>query len=273
MAIGREDYEERKESRISRYEGKAAKARHEANAQQEKAESLASVIPFGQPILVGHHSEGAHRAHLKKVEGAFRKSFEADGKAAHYLDKAETAKKNHAISGDNPEALELYKKKLAGMLEAQEQMKAVNKAYKAGGWEAVKKSGILSEDTIEKLIADFNRFHFEDKPFAAYALTNNNANIRTVRQKIEALEKLDTREAGGKITFHGGELVENEDANRVQFIFDGKPGEEIRKLLKSYGFRWAPSEGAWQRQRTLNAISVSKRLIPEIEKLAKGDAE
>ncbi|GHV91215.1 hypothetical protein AGMMS50268_17180 [Spirochaetia bacterium] len=270
--IGREDYEERKENRISRYEGRAADARSEADSQHKKAESLASVIPFGQPILVGHHSEGRHRAHLKKVEGAFRKSFEADDKAGYYLDKAETAKKNHAISGDNPEALDLYRKKLAGLQKAQEEMKAINAAFKKGGKDAAKATmeGFgYSEKTMINVL-DTSKWFLQDKPFAPYALTNNNANIRTVKQKIEALEKLDVRESVEKITFQGGELVENEDVNRVQFIFDGKPGEEVRALLKSYGFRWAPSEGAWQRQRTLNAIHVSKRLISQIEELTKG---
>jgi hypothetical protein len=50
-------------------------------------------------------------------------------------------------------------------------------------------------------------------------------------------------------------------------LFDDKPSEEIRELLKYHGFRWAPSEGTWQRQRTMNAINTAKRLVSKIEEL------
>ena len=41
---------------------------------------------------------------------------------------------------------------------------------------------------------------------------------------------------------------ENNEIMRVQFIFPGKPDDETRAMLKENGFRWAPSQGAWQRQ-------------------------
>lgn len=34
----------------------------------------------------------------------------------------------------------------------------------------------------------------------------------------------------------------------VQLVFPGKPSEAVRTILKGYGFRWSPYEGAWQRQ-------------------------
>jgi hypothetical protein len=45
--IGRSDYEEQKENRMSRYEERAAQARKDADARREQAESLARRIPFG----------------------------------------------------------------------------------------------------------------------------------------------------------------------------------------------------------------------------------
>ncbi len=47
---------------------------------------------------------------------------------------------------------------------------------------------------------------------------------------------------------------------RVQFIFDGKPDEETRELLKANGFRWAPSQGAWQRQLTQAGKAAAERV-------------
>ena len=35
----------------------------------------------------------------------------------------------------------------------------------------------------------------------------------------------------------------NQEENRVQILFDGKPDADIRSELKHAGFRWAPSQG------------------------------
>jgi hypothetical protein len=144
MAIGRSDYEERKEHRINRYKEQAQKAGNEFDALFAKAHNAASAIPFGQPILVGHHSEGADRSYWGRIETTHRKSFEAAEKAAYYQDKAETAVTNNAISGDNPDAVNLYREKLAKLETAQEQMKAVNKAFSKGD-DALKALGLTDE--------------------------------------------------------------------------------------------------------------------------------
>ena len=52
----------------------------------------------------------------------------------------------------------------------------------------------------------------------------------------------------------------NREDNRLQVFFDGKPDADTRAELKSSGFRWAPSVGAWQRQLTDNAIRAADRL-------------
>lgn len=60
--------------------------------------------------------------------------------------------------------------------------------------------------------------------------------------------------------FDGGEVKFNIEANRIQIIFDGKPDEDTRSELKSEAFKWAPSQGVWQRQLTDNAIRALKRI-------------
>jgi hypothetical protein len=69
-------------------------------------------------------------------------------------------------------------------------------------------------------------------------------------------------EGGEKETIIAGvRVVENFDENRLQLFFDGKPSEDIRARLKSRGFKWAPSQGAWQRQLNNNARSAVKYAI------------
>ena len=45
---------------------------------------------------------------------------------------------------------------------------------------------------------------------------------------------------------------------RIQLFFEGKPEPEVRDILKSNGFRWAPSVGAWQRQLNNNGKVCSR---------------
>ena len=60
--------------------------------------------------------------------------------------------------------------------------------------------------------------------------------------------------------FPGGEAKINEAENRLQLIFEEKPDADTRQALKSEGFKWAPSQGAWQRQLNQNAIRAAARL-------------
>ena len=52
----------------------------------------------------------------------------------------------------------------------------------------------------------------------------------------------------------------NEAENRLQLIFEEKPDANQRQELKSNGFKWAPSQGAWQRQLNQNAIRAAARI-------------
>lgn len=94
-------------------------------------------------------------------------------------------------------------------------------------------------------------------PYPSYLLTNNNANICRTRQRIEDL-KSQSEYAGW--AFPGGQAEINEGENRLQLFFKEKPSEEQRRELKSNGFKWAPSQGAWQRQLTKNAIYAAGRM-------------
>ena len=68
--------------------------------------------------------------------------------------------------------------------------------------------------------------------------------------------------------FPGFKVIENYDMDRVQFVFPDKPSAEERTMLKGAAFKWAPSQGAWQRQLTNNAINAAKRIIAELTKEA-----
>ena len=256
MSVGRKDYQERKEEKIATYNARAEKASKTANQEWKTASEMGKIIPFGQPILVGHHSEAGHRRLLKRIDAKYKKASEADEKAAYYQNKADNAETNSSISCDDAEAVNLYKKKLEGLETSQERMKAINKAWKQGK-EALNSLGLTDEE-IEKIKSHMPSY--QKSPFPAYSLSNNSAEIRRVKQKLEELNTLDEMKEE-KIKIPGGVLFVNLEINRIQFIFDSIPSEEVRKLLKSHGFKWAPSEKAWQRQRTINAINTTHYLL------------
>ena len=103
-------------------------------------------------------------------------------------------------------------------------------------------------------------FRQSPKPYESFLLSNNNAEIRHLRTRIEELEQRQTAPAQKGWTFNGGKVVINSEGNRVQIIFYDKPDADIRATLKQNGFRWAPSQGAWQRMLNQSGIYAAKQV-------------
>lgn len=173
------------------------------------------------------------------------------------------------LSGDE-RAVELLQEKLDGMVETQELMKAVNAYYRKE--KTLDGCPNLTQEEIEMLKAEMaSSYHWADVPYLPYMLTNNNANIKRTRDRLEGLKKV--KEAGSQETeCEFCKVVENTEIMRLQLIFDGKPEPEVRDILKSNGFRWAPSQGAWQRQLTNNAKYALKCVMKELKKLQEETA-
>lgn len=62
-------------------------------------------------------------------------------------------------------------------------------------------------------------------------------------------------------TYEGARIVDNKDDARVRIYFDGRPKADVANELKRNGWRWAPSEGAWQRQNTNAARFNAKQIM------------
>ena len=257
------DYEAKQEAKKERYKELAEKNRQESERRFDTASEIGRAIPFGQPILVGHHSERGHRADLKRIDNNMRKSVEASDKGAYYERKAKSVGKG-GISSDDPEALSKLRDKLGRMKHNQETMKAANRAIrlkdKAEGDKRLIDLGYKAVDIQNLRTPDC----MGNVGFPSYSLSNNNGNMRRVRQRIEQLE---ARQGEVTETFKHGDidLVYNVEENRVQLLFDGKPAEHIRTKLKSSGFRWSRNNMAWQRQLTNNGKWAAKNVLSYIE--------
>ena len=83
-------FEAKQAARKAQLEAAADRAEDRANAAYGRADMSESAtgIPFGQPILVGHHSEKRHRAAIARSDAAMRKSVDEGKKADALRSKA-----------------------------------------------------------------------------------------------------------------------------------------------------------------------------------------
>ena len=220
-----ESHHKTAEERADRLRERADKAAAEAASRFGTAEEIGKRFEFGQPILVGHHSEKRARRDRERIDTNFRKGFAAADEAKELRRRADAAESSRAVSSDDPDALPKLRARLEELEAAHEKIKA--------------------------------------RPHERYEVTNSGANIRRVKQRIEELGKLQATPT--RSVTHGPVTVE-ENGNRTQLVFPGKPSEDVRRELKHAGFRWSPREGVWQRQRSSGAWY-------EAERIAKAFAE
>lgn len=236
--MSRADYNERKEARIDRYEARALKAQAESDAAFKRSHEMMDAIPFEQPILVGHYSEGRDRRYRDRAWNLLGKGVQAADKAAHYADKAAAAESNNAISSDDPEALDKLDARIAELEAKREAMKLANASYRRDHGAELR----AMTSAYQRSIA---------VPFPAYSLQNIGGNIARLKERRDHIAALEAKAAAGNgraETVGDVRIAEELDDNRTRIYFPDKPADAVRTLLKARGFRWSPTAGAWQRQ-------------------------
>ena len=259
-------YEYKQERRRERLEARAERLRREGQARIDSGMTRLRAIPFGQPILIGHYSEQRDRNYRRKAIAAVDKGFALQKEATDTARRAE-AVGTGGVSSDDPEAVKKLREQLEPLEKLQAVMVAANKVvrrFKEPSAEAI--AAAVAAGVPERKAAELWQPDFCGRiGFASYQLTNNSANIRRIKQRIEALGRRPTEDR--EQTIGEVRLVENAEANRVQLFFPGKPSAEARRILKTWGFRWSPSEGAWQRQLHTRAVWCAQEALKEIGKL------
>ena len=265
-------YELRQERRRERLLDAAERAKHSADTHRQTADRMASVIPFGQPILVGHYSEGPDRRYRARIHGHMGKWI-AETKHAEELEQKAASVGKGGVSSDDPDAVDKLKKQLAGCEALQERMKAANKIIRQSLTDEQKVQnleplGLTHAHAWQALKPDFcGRVGFPD-----YALTNNSANMRRIRQRIEQLGQRSQQTADPQpVTGNGFQITEDSADNRILIVFDAKPPQATREMLRRYGWKWSPTRTAWVRMlnnagrasaqyvgQQLNAAAVSQ---------------
>ena len=173
------------------------------------------------------------------------------------------------IVSDDKNAIAKLTAKLEARKQAQEHMKAVNAYFRKH--KTLDGCPDLTDGERNRLNAQMAQgWRVNSMPFEPWALSNNNADIHRIQDRIAALQKEAERAESNKgaepVTGDGYRLIENAEAGRIQFIFDGKPDEQTRSTLKTWGFKWAPSQGAWQRMLNGNGRYAAEQVRKYLDK-------
>lgn len=152
------------------------------------------------------------------------------------------------IMAGDADALERLEEKLAAAVADQERMKAVNASIRKTAKQptefriaALVALG-LDETTAAKVLV---RDCMGTIGYAPWAMTNNNATIKRMTERLAVLTAAKAKPATETKCEYATVEVDL-PGNRVRLVFPGKPDEATRTRLKGGGFRWAPTNGAWQ---------------------------
>lgn len=176
-ALAKNDAQERTNAnKREKLEARADKARGAGEALLESADRIASFIPMGQPILVGHHSERRHRNDLKRIQNNTTKGCELL-RYSEELERRAASVGTGAISSDDPEAILKLQSQVDDLQKFQDLAKATNRLVRKNDRAGLAALG-YSEARIDRFfVPDFaGRIGFPD-----YMLTNNSANIRRIK--------------------------------------------------------------------------------------------
>jgi hypothetical protein len=204
----------------------------------------------------------------RRMETANRRSQEAEEfrKKALNAIKRKLNPDDGVIRSGEADTVGKLTEKLGRLEKLQETMKAANKVVRSKGSDADKirrlqEVGLSEDQAKQALIPDY----MGRQGFPEFALRNNNAEIKRVRDRLDQEKRRETVAAATSDEdrvkrFDGGEVELDYDDNRIRIRHDEKPSAEVRSQLKSRGFRWSPKNGAWQRQLTDNAKRVTSQI-------------
>jgi hypothetical protein len=158
-------------------------SKQDALWQAARTDEATTGIPFGQPILVGHHSERRHRNAIAKMDRAMGAAVENSRKAESMNSRADEIERQAAgaIYSDDVDAVERLRVKLEGLEAERAEIKRLN---------AAARKGTLTDE--ERLILARANRHApipgKGGGYPAYHLAKLSGAISTTRKRLAELE-------------------------------------------------------------------------------------
>lgn len=257
-------YRERRLAKAERLRGWAGKRRTNGQARVANAKRIADFIPFGQPILVGHHSEKRHRRDLERINNGFDRGYADINKASEMESRADSIERaaDNAIYDDDPDAIQRLEEKIAGLEAQREKYKAYNKTHVTvddvgtpyrNRWNGAPVAEIIGKGkgTLAVRYKDGSEETVDRKrcnpALLPYVFTNLSGNINRLKKRMEGLKRerqfiaaRPEREAGGATIAPAGW------AGWVDVTFPTKPARDVLDELTAAGFRWVGKLQCWR---------------------------
>lgn len=209
--------------------------------------------------------EAKKSRYLKNTEDMLIKAMTSEQQIAYWRNGLN--KHGETIASDDPLAVEKMEAHIEHLKEIFEMHRKWNQSIRRTG------GASQCEGMSDALKAEIDA-HIKRNPYfnRKYFFTDNER--EDIKNKIRRLEKLkkahetamEQAEKGvcPELSTDGLRLVVDAAISRVQLLFENKPDDDTRAKLKANGFRWSPSNGAWQRMNTPNGIAVAKRIFKEL---------
>jgi hypothetical protein len=237
-------YEQRQADKADRRRERAQLLRAKAAAAHRTS---INILPEGgEPIKIGHHSEHRHRRMHARSDDLTRRAI-ADTREADRLDRLADRTEAGAggISADDPDAVVKLEAELTKLEARREKMKARNAAARKAKAE---------------------------KPHEGWQLSNLGANIRRIKGRIKELEAAAVATIPADLEIGEWTLAWDSVDNRVR-VYSPRPTSPERRAkqseaMRSRGFVWARSAGAWQRQASARAWLLAQEAANEFAGVA-----
>ncbi len=189
-------YRERREARADRLDGWADGREAKADADSERGRAMFDAIPFGQPILAGHYSQGRDTRYRARAGATLDRAHEHRTTAERHRSKAANirAAASAAIYSDDPDAVERLTEKLADLEAQRDRIKAYNATARKGQPDRslLDAKQLASLESCERHQPEY--FTRKKQQMPSYALANLSGTIKTTRDRLAALTARTTNE-------------------------------------------------------------------------------
>lgn len=184
-------YRDRREARAARLQEWAGKREAKAATAFDQAHTMADQIPFGQPILAGHYSQGRDTRYRARIDATMGRAVEhahkaeAMGRRAEHIQEALEA----SIYDDDADAIERLKERIAALEGERKRITDYNKSCRKGQPD----ESVLDDRqraTLESLRRTAPMFLRANGAFPSYATSNLGGRITKDRQRLERLRGL-----------------------------------------------------------------------------------
>ena len=162
---------------------------------------------------------------------------------------------NAVIKSDDPNAIDMLKGNIEVAQGRIDYMQTVNDYYKENDTVI----GCPGVDYESALKLDERVSDTHPTPYPGKFFSDNFADIRRLQSNIERLENNPESIFKGW-QFEGGEAVINLANNRLQLMFDERPGARKIFVIKKNGFKWAPTQKAWQRKLEPRSFEAADKI-------------